>query len=478
MDTSRTRCRACVDRRGFLAGVAAIGGACVLATHDALAGETTGEDVKPKIRLVFSHHRQNAEGRQSEPGWPYLGYDCEGRKKELLEQLRKGCPRVEFLPVTAYDAADARKILEADQEVDGYLAYMIGGWATAAQTIAAAGRPVIYVGDLYGASGEFLVAAAEARRKRLRAFGVTSSRFEDVVAAVRSFECLKHLQGAVMLVVGADPGEQGKAIAAVFGTKVLSISFAQLNDAYAQADRAQARQWAQKWTREAEKVVEPSAAEIEKSGAMYVAMRNLMEQRHAQAITINCLGGFYGGNMQAYPCLGHFQLNNDGLVGACEADQQSTITMLLMSYLVGKPGYISDPVLDTATNRVVYLHCVAPNRAFGPSGAANPYRIRSHAEDRKGASIQSLLPLGHLTTTLRVDPVKRQVILHQAQTVAHVDDHKSCRTKLAAEVKGDIQRLLSEWDQWGWHRVTFYGDHRRAVEQFCTLAGLRVIEEA
>ncbi len=107
-------------------------------------------------------------------------------------------------------------------------------------------------------------------------------------------------------------------------------------------------------------MIEPTPAEIEKSAAMYLAMCSLMSKQQCQAITINCLGGFYGGKMEAYPCLGHCQLNNDGLVGACEADLQSTLTMLLMGYLVGRPGYISDPVVDTATNQVIYVHCVAP----------------------------------------------------------------------------------------------------------------------
>jgi hypothetical protein len=211
---------------------------------------------------------------------------------------------------------------------------------------------------------------------------------------------------------------------------------------------------------------------------MYLAMRSLMTKNQAQAITINCLGGFYGGQMEAYPCLGHFQLNNDGLVGACEADLQSTLTMLLMGCLVRRPGYISDPVIDTATNRIIYVHCVAPTKVFGPKGPANPFHIRSHAEDQKGASIRSLLPLGELTTTLQTAPTRREIILHQAKTVANVDDPRSCRTKLAAEVKGDIQKLLNHWDQWGWHRVTFYGDHKLAVSQMSALLGFKLIEEA
>ena len=173
---------------------------------------------------------------------------------------------------------------------------------------------------------------------------------------------------------------------------------------------------------------------------MYLAMRSLMEAHQAQAITINCLGGFYGGSMQAYPCLGHFQLNNDGLVGACEADLQSTITMLLMGYLVGRPGYISDPVVDTATGRVIYVHCVATNKVFGPGGPTNPYQILSHAEDRKGAALRSLMPLGELVTTLQTAPTRREMIIHQAKTSGNVDDDRSCRTKLAAEPQGRRQQ--------------------------------------
>jgi L-fucose isomerase-like protein len=282
----------------------------------------------------------------------------------------------------------------------------------------------------------------------------------------------------VILVVGRGPDATSQAIQETFGTKVVPLGFEQLNEAYSKADRAQARRCADRWIGEAEKVVEPVPEEIHKSGAMYVAMRNLIEQHHAQVIAVNCLGGFYGGNMAAYPCLGFFQLNNDGLVGACEADLESAFTMLLMRYLVGRPGYISDPVIDTATNQIVYLHCVAPNKVFGPQGPANPYHIRSHAEDGKGAAVRSLMPLGEMTTSLRFAPTSRQVIFHQAKTVANIDHPMSCRTKLAAEVQGDMDRLMNEWDRWGWHRVTFYGDFKREVNDICTLLGFKVIEEA
>ncbi len=477
METAAAARRGCLNRRIFLAGMAGAAGLAALGGGLTLAAPPASGGSKTRIRLVFSHHHVDAAGKQSAPGWPYLGYDCEGRKRQLLEQLRASCPDFEFLPTTAFSAEDGTKLLAADQEVDGYLAYMIGGWATAGQAIARAGKPVIYVGDLYGASGEILMAISEARRLGLRAFGITSSRFQDVVDALRTFQAMKRLRSSTIVDVGAAPGDLGKAIADVFGTRVVAVGFPELNAAYAKADRGEARKWADKWMREAEKVG-PSPAEIENSGAIYLAMRSLMDVHQAQAITINCLGGFYGGSMSAYPCLGHFQLNNDGLVGACEADLQSTITMLAMGYLVGRPGYISDPVVDTATSRVIYIHCVATNRVFGPKGPANPYQILSHAEDRKGAALRSIMPLGEPVTTLQTAPTRREMIIHQGKTSANVDDDRSCRTKLAVDLKGDVNKLLSQWDRWGWHRVTFFGDHRKAALQFATLTGLKLLEES
>jgi len=464
-----------LSRREFIGGCAAcaagLAGISALTAIPALAQPAASDD-KAKVRLVFTHIPPQS------PTWPNIGYDYEGRKKELLEKLRKGCPGVEFLPATAQNADEAKKILEGDKEVDGYLIYMVGIWTGAPQTIAASGRPTIFVDDLYGGSGEFLIAYSSAKRQGLKVAGVSSTKFEDVIQAAKCFECIKKLQSSVILRIGGGFGCSAEGVQKVFGTKTVEINYDPLNELYEKADRDEARKWAKRWTSEAEKIVEPSHQEIEKSGAMYLAMRQLMEQNKARAIAMNCLGGFYGGHITAYPCLGFFQFNNDGYIGACEGDLTSTITMLLMGYLVGRPGYISDPVIDTSKNQIIYAHCVAPSKVYGPDGRSNPYHIRSHSEDRKGAAVRSLMPLGEMTTTIEFNPDNHKVVFHQGKSVANIDEDKACRTKLAAEPKGDIDKLLKFWDQWGWHRVTFYGDLKRPVEHISALLGFEIVEEA
>jgi hypothetical protein len=465
-----------LSRREFLAGCAActacastlgVGASATAATAPA---EAANEE-KARIRLVFTHRPPELAT------WPYQGYDYEARKKELTSRLQEACPNVEFLPVTLQTEEEAKKLLAADEGIDGYLVYMVGIWTGAPAIIAASGRPTLFVDDLYAGSGELLIDYAAAKRKGLKVAAISSSRFEDVVEAVKSFECLKKLRSAVILDVrDGELGANAKAIQEVFGVTVRRISSDELNAAYGKADRAQAQEVAKRWIDNAEKVVEPSRAEIEKSAAMYLAMQDLMRQHKARAITVDCLTLFYGGKMPAYPCLGFFQFNNDGLVGGCEADLQSTITMLLMTELVGRPGYISDPVIDTSKKQIIYAHCVAPTKVFGPAGSTNPYHIRSHSEDRKGACARSLMPLGEVVTSLKFNPVSKEVILHQARTVANIDEDKACRNKLAAEV-ANIDKLMTEWDRWSWHRVTFYGDHKAAVERITTLLGIKVVTE-
>jgi len=426
-----------------------------------------------RLRLIFAHPDP------TQPNWPNIGYNFAGQINELTKNFQQQCPEIKFLPITVSDGSktQAEKILAQDAEVDGYVVYLVGClWGDMTETIAAAGKPTIFVDNLFAGSGEFLTSYARARREGNKVIAVSSSAFSDVVQAVRCLQSIKKLANATILVVGR---EADKNIEPALGAKMKTIDFSEINEAYQRADKKKIQQCTDRWIQEAEKVIEPPRREIEKAAGMYLSMVELMDKHKARAITINCLGGIYSGKMvDAYPCLGFMQLNNDGLVGACEADQRSTLTMLLMTFLIGQSGFISDPVIDTAKNQIIYAHCVAPSKPYGPNGPANPYHLRDHSEDRRGASIRSLLPLDVMTTTMLLDYNKKQIILHQGISVENVDEDKACRTKLAVEVKGDIYKLLNYWDQWGWHRVTFFGDWKRQAYNIAALLGYEVVEEA
>lgn len=477
---------------------------------------------RPKVRLVF------CEPPNNRPIWPNIGYDFDARRKHVTDALTQGCPDVEFKVAKVMDPQQTADVLKADGEVDGYLVCLQGlGVRYNAFALCTTGKPTLVVDNLFGGSGRFLGLMPRILKSGKPADWVSSSIDEDLVASARHFamiskgrsaaeiaaafektrrqrtpagtdtdwtcktdavearnvgEALDQLQRMKLVVVGGRRGGWGgpafrKAARDVLGLTFIPVGFKELAAAYDEADRAKAKEFADRWIATAKEIVEPGRDEIERSGAMYVAMQQLMKKHGATGISINCLRGFYGGHMKAYPCLGFCQFNNDGLVGGCESDQKSALTMATVNALTGRPGYMSDPVIDTSKNQIIYAHCVAPTKPFGPEGDSNPFRIRTHSEDRKGASIQSLLPPGYMTTTLEIDPMKQEVVYHQAKSVGNNDSDMACRTKLEAVVKGDIEKLTENWRP-GWHRVTFYGDLKPQLTELCDRLKLTLVEEA
>ena len=83
-----------------------------------------------------------------------------------------------------------------------------------------------------------------------------------------------------------------------------------------------------------------------------------------------------------------------------------------------------------------------------------------------------------MTTTFRTNVARKELILHQAKTVGTLDSEFGCRTKLIGEVAGDIGKLFDQWDKFGWHRVTVYGDVKEPLIGFGEALGLAVVEEA
>jgi hypothetical protein len=513
-------CACCrMNRRRFLAaGCAACAGAAGLLTSPGPLLAAAAGGGKVRIRIVYALHAPVQPG----PDWPNKGFDFRPVMERIDAGLAKQCPNFEFVSSMATGAEQAKKILDDDKSanIDGYIVVQLNCWNQVVQTMATSGKPVLYVDFQFGGSGGFLVYTATFLRNKAPNVGfVASSRFEDLVEAVRCFELVKK-GGSVAdfvaatakvrmkstpklgdLVCTADPLKTASpqdCIAKMKASRILAVrdqnsgpadsilgipmewvSFAEVNDAWKAADKDESRATANRWRQNAASVIDVSQETLETSAAMYLGMKAVLQKHAANAITINCLGGFYGGHIHAYPCLGFHELNNEGLVGGCECDTRSTATMVTMKALTqGRPSFISDPVLDTAQRRIIYAHCVAPNKMFGPQGPTNSFTILTHSEDRQGASVRSILPLGYMTTTLKVDQGRKEIIFHQGKAVANDPDDRACRTKLAVEPIGDFEKLFTLWDQWGWHRVTAYGDLKDPVFALADALGLKVVEEA
>jgi len=507
-------CSRNIDRRGFLKGLAAVtvGG---LSLPGSVAGG--GESGKVRVAAVFLANTNFTEI------WPYPGFDAEGRQREILAALGKGCPGVEFVPVTVRNQNDIKRAVGLKGEVDGYLVYVVTldwGLGGAIPEIGGLGKPMVVATEFLGGCGVFLTRYSELCSRGIPAAAVSSTRLSDLVAVAGEFanvrkpgvtpesfarrceevyrktfvsttevecaddrlklrdigECVKRFGQSRFLIVGRGRGGQEDNF---LGAKGRYVDFDELGGFYEKVDSDEAAEWAGRWRKRAEKIVEGEPEAMNKSAAVYLATLELLKKYDTDSVTMNCLGGFSAGKLAAYPCLGFMQILNDGGQGVCEAMADDTVSMLMARILTGRPGYVSDPAMDTSKNQIVYAHCVATTKAFGPKGSSNAFRVRTlHNRDPRGACGESLLPSGYMTTSFRTNFTRKEMIIHQAKAVGCLDSEYGCRTKLVAEPVGDIGKLFDQWDQFGWHRVTVYGDVAEPLAEFGRALGLKIIQEA
>ena len=168
------------------------------------------------------------------------------------------------------------------------------------------------------------------------------------------------------------------------------------------------------------------------------------------------------GRGMGYPCLGFVRLNNMGLGGVCEADLKSTLTQLIFTYLVGRTGFVTDPMFDQSNSTIIHAHCVAATQMEGPDSKPSPYHIRTHLEDNRGVSLMVKMPIGPKVSMARL--IGNDLMLFS--TGDAVDSpfvERGCRSKLTMRV-ANMDRFLHQWSS-GLHRVIFYGDHTLDVKR-------------
>ena len=511
---SCTGCCRGISRRDFVkgAGLAAAAAGTIGAAGNPARGSG---DQRVRVGLVFLSKAGSS--------WPYPTFDVTAREKQILRLLKDGCPKIEFVPVAVRDPDDVRKAVALDNQVDGYLIYAVTlTWnlRPAMSTIGKLGKPMIVADEYLGGSGLFLVGYSAIRREGIPAVGVATTRPSDLVAVVRCFadvkkpgttpesfaarcdqvyrktfpkvgemkciddpvslndigDCVERFKKYRFLIVGRDGSGRERDY---LGAKGIHIGFDELKTVYDKIDPEMAGEWAERWSREADKLVDVDPEWIRKAGAVYLATLALLERCGTDTVTMDCLGGFARGELPAYPCLGFMQLLNDGGHGVCEAMPDDTLSMLMARLLTGRPGFVSDPVLDTAKNQIVYAHCVATTKVFGPEGRSNMFRIRTlHDHDPRGTCAQSFMPEGYMTTSFRTNFSRKEMVIHQAKSAGNLDSDRGCRSQLIGEVRGDIGNLFHEWDSFSWHRVTVYGHVKAPLIEFGKALGLSIVEEA
>lgn len=460
------------------------------------------KEVRSKIKLVCCSRKKGY------PGWPHVDFDHEGMMAKYVSQLEAALPKCDFDVVYYNNAEEAAQGYADNAEYDGVVLFNATHGVGVVNEFLKLGQPGIIVDELYAGSGDLIRFNTRINKEKLPIAVVASSNFEDAIRAIRLIHVKKQLANAkIVLFKNFEPisesteaflkealgtgstwkrylaGPAGlsdklEKLKKNFGVEVVMKTKADLEKLLNEASQEEAEKLADEWINGAEKVIEPTREDIVQSAKMYLGLKRCVDEEEADAVSVDCIMMFYTTELSVYPCMSHSKMCDEGLIGTCESDIDSTLTQLLIRFMTDHASFVSDPVIDTATNQIIYAHCSAATRWYGDDSAKQPYFLRSHSEDHNSTSIQSIMPINEVVTTVKLDIDTHAMALHTGKAVGNVNEEKGCRTKLAVEVK-DAQRLLDNWDTdvFSWHKVTFYGDYRRDLLNFAKMYDIRVIQE-
>ena len=468
-----------VSRREFLESTAAT--SAVLAAQAARGGEPAAqEEGWPKLPPVKIYKLY--AGRT---GDDYLTRPTEelGRFEKYFKDLETKLGGVTFVGGDMVPPANVNEVAARLKGADGLLIVHLshhGGDAPVLSKLIDVGLPTALFSQPFSGHGWMYFPQWHKQGKKVVLLPSSDwSELDRAVGLLRVPAWLKHTR---VLCVGGPHGTAGacsaEQIRKKLGVELVTISNDTVMEALKAVDPRAAEQEAREyWISKARKIVEPTQPDIVHSARLYLAVKNLMIKEKAQAITSTyCMGNPRG-------CLAFSKLNDLGLVGACEGDIDSALTMLIFAYAFRVPGFISDPVIDTAKNALVHFHCTSATKMDGPGGKRLPFVIRTQTDSRGGVSLEVENRVGQPVTCAKF--INGDTMLMVTGKILETSTSPlACRTQFAQSVP-DARRLFLNWGasvlqgdtMTLLHRAVFYGDYARPMQDLSQLMGFKVIEE-
>jgi L-fucose isomerase-like protein len=234
----------------------------------------------------------------------------------------------------------------------------------------------------------------------------------------------------------------------------------------AKASESEARKVANDFMKKASGVEEPSKEEIIKAAKLYIALRGLAADHGLSALTVKCFGML--DVFKTTFCLALALLNDEGIISACEGDEQTAFTMLLLHKLTGETPFMANPSeIDLRKNEIILAHCtIAPS-------IAKRYVIRNHFESRIGVGIQGIFGGGRVTVAKIGNPDLGEFFVSSGKLVGDLNDPHRCRTQIKVRLDEDagyfLKRPLAN------HHVVIRGDHAEAISDYLIERGVEKV---
>ncbi len=474
MTPDQAPCRSCgrgLSRRQFLKAASGSAAALTLAgtgLHRILsAQETPADDGEPVVRACFLR----PQGKYW-LGWPGTAYPVEERRRDFTQALldsgaKTGVRVVPSLEPIYDDAALTTFIGHVQKsKPDAVFATLLhmNQWGAAQKIADSSGVPTI----IFSPIGTSFTGHTLNISRQPGVHVISSLEMDELRYALKMVRTAFDLRRQRILRVTGDA--RSDSVLDTLGIAVRHIPRRMFHELFAEMpETEEVRALADEATAGAEKVVEPTRQDILNASRVYFTVKELLARENATAAAVDCLGMVGARLVPTPPCMAFSRLNDEGITAACEADLMAAVGMMFVSHLLDKPGFMQDPVWDSAFNQWIGAHCSCATRLDGFDKPRNPYILRWHSESALGVSMQVLWRPGQRFTMVDFQS-PGMLLLDRGTVVGNIDTPPAggCRTS----VRCVVDTIKDARDVQGFHQVMFYGDHLQDVLDYCQLYGI------
>ncbi|NUQ64077.1 MAG: hypothetical protein HUU20_16505 [Pirellulales bacterium] len=434
------------------------------------AGET-GPAGKPRVLAVFLR----PEGDRYWMSWPGASYDVEAHQNQytqtLVEAAKKLGVELEIRPVPLDDADSIEAFVRQTSQSppDGlFLSVMhIKSWPKLNYIVKNRGEaPAVVFSPL----GTAFAKQVQALRGVPKTFVAATQDPQWPALGLRMLKTHSDMKRGRLCMIAGKSAEERPVKS--LGTTLCYVPLDTWTTDVAQVDTTdEMRAIADYYSKEARQIIEPKQEDILAAAKNYVVARRMMEAEKCQGISVDCYPLLKERRVACGMCLAWSRLLDEGFVGACEADGDAAVSMLLSASLLGRPGFMQDPAPNTLRNTLIGSHCTCPTRLDGFENPHLPFVLRNQAESASGVALQVLWNPGQEITMMKFR-APDTIVLGTGRVVDNVegDAATACRTSVEVKVNGlaDARNVKDS------HQLFLAGKWDEPIRAFAELAGLKV----
>lgn len=196
--------------------------------------------------------------------------------------------------------------------------------------------------------------------------------------------------------------------------------------------------------------------ELKKAFKLHNTLIGIKDKYNLNGLTIRCFSLLDKINTTA--CLSLALLNKDGIIGTCEGDIPTMISMHILNKITGMAGFQANPSrINIKENKMVLAHCTMP------LNMCDSYKLDTHFESGIGVAVKGELKRQKITIFKLCRDLKNYFVT-TGTIINNLNESNLCRTQIEIIIDNDIEYFLT--NPYGNHHVIVYGDYEKEINDY------------